>query len=105
MDDFDDAVLAEWQAAANAENFPVAQAAVWYSRVQAMRERADYYERSLIRHLKFGLGLTWEQVAEVVNANLGSRQAAHVKWKRLLAPDRGAVRSGRTGPGRRKDDA
>lgn len=53
-------------------------------RVQQMREQADYYERGLIRYLKYDLGLTWGQVAETVNANLNSRQAAQAKWKRLL---------------------
>lgn len=98
---FDDEILAAWQSDANAGDFPLEHAADWYARIQEMRERADYYERSLIRHLKYELGLTWAQVAEVVNANLGSRQAAHVKWKRLLEPARGVIRGGRTAPGRR----
>lgn len=89
-DDFDDSLLAEWQAEAKDGDFPTERAAEWYARVQAMRDRADYYERGLIRHLKYGLGLTWAQVAEVVNANLSSRQAAQAKWKRLVGPERRA---------------
>src|SRR5690242_16189463 len=86
-DSFDDALLAEWQEQAKRGEFPVEKAAEWYARVQEMRQRADYYERSLIRHLR-DIGLTWAQVAEVVNANLGSRQAAQAKWKRLVDGDR-----------------
>lgn len=102
-DSFDDPVLAEWQRQAQAGDFPTADAAAWYGRVQEMRERADYYERGLIRHLKWTVGLTWQQVAEVVNANLSSRQAAYVKWKRLVdderrtsgSPGRGGWQKGR----------
>jgi hypothetical protein len=100
---FDDEVLAAWQTEARAGNFPLEHAGDWYARVQEMRERADYYERSLIRYLrdKDGMNLTWAQVAEVVNANLASRQAAQVKWKRLVDTNRGTVRRGRTAPGRK----
>ena len=85
--EFDDPQLRAWQDQADAGHFPTLAAAEWYARVQEMRQRADYYERGLIRYLKYDLGLTWQQVAEVVNANLNSRQAAQAKWKRLLKED------------------
>ena len=64
------------------------QAAEWYALVQRLRQSADYYERGLIRQLKHGQGMTWAAVAEAVDANLNSRQAAYMKWKRLLDGDR-----------------
>lgn len=74
------------------------QAAEWYELVQQLRRSADYYERGLIRQLKHEQGMTWAGVAEAVQANLNSRQAAYVKWKRLLDGDRrepgGAGRGG-----------
>lgn len=84
MNEFDDALLAEWQN----DGKQVQHAADWYERVQQMRKRADYYERALIRHLHFEQGLTWREVAEIVNANLTSRQAAQQKWRRLVADER-----------------
>ena len=62
-------------------------AATWYAMVQEMRRLADYYERDLIRGLRAD-GLTWAQVADAVQAQLSSRQAAQAKWKRLLDPGR-----------------
>jgi hypothetical protein len=62
-------------------------AAAWYALVQEMRRLADYYERDLIRRLRAD-GLTWAQVADAVQAQLSSRQAAQAKWKRLLDPGR-----------------
>jgi hypothetical protein len=62
-------------------------AAAWYAIVGEMRRLADYYERDLIRRLRAD-GLTWAQVAEAVQAQLSSRQAAQAKWKRLLDPGR-----------------
>jgi hypothetical protein len=62
-------------------------AAAWYAMVQEMRRLADYYERDLIRRLRAD-GLTWAQVADAVQAQLSSRQAAQAKWKRLLDPGR-----------------
>lgn len=61
--------------------------AAWYALVGEMRRLADYYERDLIRRLRSD-GLTWAQVADAVQAQLGSRQAAHAKWKRLIDPGR-----------------
>src|SRR5918999_3451122 len=62
-------------------------AAAWYAHVGEMRRLADYYERDLIRRL-LADGLTWAQVADAVQAQLSSRQAAQAKWKRLLDPGR-----------------
>lgn len=62
-------------------------AAAWYTLCQEMRRQADYYERDLIRRLRSD-GLTWAQVADAVQAQLGSRQAAQGKWKRLIDPGR-----------------
>lgn len=74
------------------------QAAEWYAAVQDVRRGADYYERGLIRQLKYEQGMTWAAVADAVQANLNSRQAAQMKWKRLLDGDRrepgGAGRGG-----------
>lgn len=95
---FDDPLLRQWHDA----DLQQEHAAEWYGRVQEMRNMADYYERSLIRYLKYTVGLTWQQIAEVVNANLSSRQAAQAKWRRLAPlPDqperRRAGSSGRGG--------
>lgn len=49
---------------------------------------ADFYERSLLRHLYYERGLNWREIAEVIDANLGSRQAARQKWQRLVADER-----------------
>lgn len=62
-------------------------AAAWYALVQEMRRLADYYERDLVRRLRAD-GLTWAQVADAVQAQLSSRQAAQAKWKRLIDPGR-----------------
>jgi hypothetical protein len=62
-------------------------AAAWYAMVQELRRLADYYERDLIRQLRSD-GMTWAQVADAVQAQLSSRQAAQAKWKRLLDPGR-----------------
>ncbi len=62
-------------------------AAAWYAMVQELRRLADYYERDLIRQLRSD-GMTWAQVADAVQAQLNSRQAAQAKWKRLIDPNR-----------------
>lgn len=62
-------------------------AAAWYALCQEMRRQADHYERNLIRRLRSD-GLTWAQVADAVQAQLSSRQAAQAKWKRLIDPGR-----------------
>lgn len=76
-------------------------AAAWYALVQEMRRLADYYERDLIRRLRSD-GLTWAQVAEAVEAQLSSRQAAHGKWKRLVDPGRRTTTGDMQRGGRRK---
>lgn len=60
-------------------------AAAWYAMVQELRRLADYYERDLIRQLRSDW-MTWAQVADAVQAQLNSRQAAQAKWKRLIDP-------------------
>lgn len=80
---FDDPVLRQWKD----DNALAHHAAEAYARVQELRNKADYYETALLRYLKHEMGLTWGQVAEVVNANLGSRQAARQKWQRLVSDD------------------
>jgi hypothetical protein len=50
-----------------------------------MRRLADYYERDLIRKLRAD-GMTWAQVADAVQAQLSSRQAAQAKWKAARRP-------------------
>jgi hypothetical protein len=61
--------------------------ALVYALIQGMRARADRYERDLIQALRWddqgNVIRTWAQVAELVNAGLGSRQAAHARWSRL----------------------
>ncbi|MHA6794604.1 hypothetical protein ACVGVM_14010 [Pseudonocardia bannensis] len=76
-------------------------AATWYALVQEMRRLADYYERDLIRQLRKD-GMTWAQVAETVQAQLGSRQAAQGKWKRLIDPGRRTTTGDMQRGGRRK---
>jgi hypothetical protein len=84
----DDELLARWREEMKSDSFPLETSPAFYERVQQLRELADFYERALIRHLHFERGLTWREVAEAVDANLGSRQASHAKWRRLVAPDR-----------------
>jgi hypothetical protein len=66
--------------------------AIWYAFVQEMHRQADFYERELIRYLRWERDpaepMTWAAIAETVEANLSSRQAAHAKWKRLVDGDR-----------------
>lgn len=76
-------------------------AAAWYALVGEMRRLADYYERDLIRKLRSD-GMTWAQVAEAVQAQLSSRQAAQGKWKRLIDPGRRTTTGDMRRGGRRK---
>jgi hypothetical protein len=69
--------------------------------VQELRRLADYYERDLIRQLRSD-GMTWAQVAESVQAQLSSRQAAQAKWKRLIDPGRRVTTGNMQRGGRRK---
>lgn len=68
------------------------QAAEAYRLIEEMRRAADKRERDLIRNLRWDAAgnviRTWAQVAEVVDAQLGSRQAAHARWGRLKSPAR-----------------
>src|SRR4051812_7040379 len=77
------------------------EAAAAYAAIQALRAQADRYERDLIRSLRWDavgrVVRTWAEVAEVVEAQLGSRQAAHARWGRLKSP----VRRTTTGDSRR----
>lgn len=70
-----------------------------FAAIQALRLQADRYERDLIRSLRWdaqgNVLRTWQQVAELVDAGLASRQAAHQRWGRLKAPGRGQSRRGR----------
>jgi hypothetical protein len=60
-------------------------ARAWYELIEDVRKQADYYERELIRHLKYGWKLYWRQIAEVLGVE--SKQGAHQRWRRL-APKR-----------------
>jgi hypothetical protein len=70
-----------------------------YTAIQALRLQADRYERDLIRSLRWDADgkvlRTWAEVGRLVDARLGSRQAAQQRWGRLKAPARGQVRRGR----------
>jgi hypothetical protein len=76
-------------------------AAAWYALVHEMRRLADYYERDLIRQLRSD-GMTWAQVADAVQAQLNSRQAAQAKWKRLIDPGRRTTSGDMQRGGRKK---
>lgn len=70
-----------------------------YLAIEALRAAADRYERDLIRMLRWSekgdVIRSWSEIAELVDAALGSRQAAHQRWGRLKAPGRGQARRGR----------
>src|ERR1700712_586128 len=68
-------------------------AAAWYALVHEMRRLADYYERDLIRKLRAD-GMTWAQVADAVQAQLSSREAAQAQWKRMGGHGRPGHRGG-----------
>ncbi|MBP2368260.1 hypothetical protein [Pseudonocardia parietis] len=78
-------------------------AAAWYALVQEMRRLADSYERDLIRTLRAS-GLTWQQVADAVQAQMSSRQAAQGKWKRLIDPTRRTTNGNMRRGGRPRQD-
>jgi hypothetical protein len=46
--------------------------------------------------------MTWAQVADAVQAQLSSRQAAQAKWKRLIDPNRRVTTGNMQRGGRRK---
>jgi hypothetical protein len=98
---------------AKAGTLPADQVAATYAAIQALRAQADRFERDLIRSLRWDAAgnvvRTWAEVAEVVQAQLGSRQAAHARWGRLKSPARrtttGDSRRGAARPRhQRKDD-
>lgn len=84
----------------------VGNAAAAYAAIEALRTQADRYERDLIRSLRWDADgnvlRKWADVAELVGAQLGSRQAAHQRWGRLISPARrvttGDNRRGRARP-------
>jgi hypothetical protein len=84
---------------AKAGELTEAEAPAAYAAIGALRDLADRYERDLIRSLRWDRAgnvlRTWAQVADVVQAQLGSRQAAHARWGRLKSPARGSVPKGR----------
>ena len=90
---------------------PAAAVPAAYAAVQALRAQADRYERDLIRALRWdksgNVVRTWGEVAEAVQAQLGSRQAAHRRWGRLISPVRrtttGDLRHGAAQPRRQPD--
>ncbi len=79
-------------ARAKAGTLPADEVAATFAAIQALHLQADRYERDLIRSLRWdpagNVIRTWAEVAEVVQAQLGSRQAAHARWGRLKSPDR-----------------
>jgi len=87
------------------------EAAAAYAGIQQLRYLADKYERDLIRALRWDTAgdvvRTWAQVADAVQAQLGSRQAAHARWGRLKSPARrtttGDSRRGAARPRRQPD--
>src|SRR4051812_21896116 len=68
------------------------EVAAAYTAIQATRARADRLERDLVRALRWDDAgepvRTWAEVARVLDAQLGSRQAAHARWGRLISPAR-----------------
>lgn len=58
--------------------------AAWYRAVGELRRQADFYERGLIRYLRYDLLLRWRDIADLVGVE--SKQGAHQRWRRL-APD------------------
>jgi hypothetical protein len=77
---------------ARAGSLPADQVSATYAAIQALRAQADRFERDLIRSLRWDKAgnviRTWAEVAELVDAQLGSRQAAHARWGRLKSPAR-----------------
>ncbi len=99
MPDLSPADIDALVARARAGELPESEAPAAYAAIAALRELADRYERDLIRSLRWdpagNVVRTWAQVADAVQAQLGSRQAAHARWGRLKAPGRNTARKGR----------
>lgn len=69
--------------------FGSGEPAALFRMCEELRFVADQYERDLLRHLKWGgEGMTWEQVAEAVEGQLGGRAAMQKRWHRLTAASR-----------------
>jgi hypothetical protein len=64
------------------------EARAWYRLVIEVRERADYFERGLIRYLRWGCEMPWKDIAIVVGVE--SRQGAHQRWRRMIGLRPGA---------------
>ena len=94
-------LLATLEAAASVGAEPPECPAIRYVIIQHVRYLADYYERNLIRRLKYKDKMTWEKVAAAVSV-LTTRQAAQQKWKRLIADDRRTTTGQMQHGGRRK---
>ncbi len=94
-----------------AGTLPADQVAVMFAAIQQLHVQADRFERDLIRSLRWDKAgnviRTWAEVAELVDAQLGSRQAAHARWGRLKSPARrtttGDSRRGAAQPRRQPD--
>jgi hypothetical protein len=71
----------------------VGNAAAAYAAIEALRVQADKYERDLIRALRWEadnetVRYKWREVAELVGAQLGGRQAVWQRWKRMTDNNR-----------------
>lgn len=92
MDQFLTDEIAAFVSKAKAGTLAAGEAGAAYAAIQALRALADRYERDLIRALRWdkdgNVLRTWAEVAEAVDAQLGSRQAAHARWGRLKSPAR-----------------
>ena len=79
------------------------RAAAAFAAIQSLHVLADRYERNLVRPLRWDAkgkpipGRTWEKIAELLDAGLASKQAAHQRWGRLKArgPGKPVPRRGR----------
>lgn len=83
------------------------EAAATFRLIEELRGAADEHERALLRHLKWGgEGMTWEQVSEAVDGQLGGRAAMQKRWSRLTSRSRrtttGNMRRGAADPAARR---
>lgn len=79
------------------------EAAATFRLIEELRSAADEHERALLRHLKWGgEGMTWEEVSEAVDGQLGGRAAMQKRWSRLTSRSRrtttGNMRRGAADP-------
>lgn len=91
MNDKDASLLAQLvmlQVRAEAGDLTGDESAAMYELIGEVREQADYYERALIRSLRWQPGperairYKWREIAERVGVE--SRQGAHQRWARLI---------------------